>query len=709
MKTVLVAALTCAAGISCPASAKGQEWAIPETKIPVEYWDTARGFFGKVIADPRGGKYCKVRIPSRSATAHDQDVEVYGWVLPHGKQQAARVVLWDGVEYPWCTVLAEADLAESLKSGSPGWTFWQSCWSPGQSPAAPVLLLLLGRAEDAANAYSQFSHDSGAVAAMRLRDAMADRYKMLAADALKLGRYEEGVDWADRLVLVEKTSIPLSETERRHYGESARDWQGDELSRDLQRRVVNRSPSEPDVSTLVGLTPDEQVKVLIQALDQVKVDQFMQPGGVSLSWSPIVRALTKLGDRAVPALIDCIESDDRLTRSVSYGRDFFPGRTVLTVRSAAMSALVQIWPAAAMRWKGSHIETAAALREAWIKDKSRTEPERQLAVLEDNSLGPRAWLSAAEFLVRSVDVNVSDGWVSSTTNPSPTMRGEPLRKQGRLTSLFLKRFAQMVKALDEDPRKSMFFETDLTTMALCIFKWDRNMSLQALSTAQDISLSRSNARFGIGALVSARLALKDSTALVGYRRFLRHTDLLNSLDAALLRPMVKDRNVPGVEELAQEHFADVLAKITSATDENAVYNVNVLAQVSTSRVFDVPAFRTMVVKWMASQRSAARAVLTQVGEDATARLTFGDSRTMDVDVDSTSLGALGMGTACDVTVGDLVALSLARVEGAPRFSLFWSTEEKSAGKKRLTAWFLSTKQISNPFRDFDPFDAYFRR
>jgi len=52
-----------------------------------------------------------------------------------------------------------------------------------------------------------------------------------------------------------------------------------------------------------------------------------QPGWVNLSEDPIVAALTQEGDPAVEPLLDCLEHDKRLTRSVGFGRDFFLGRT----------------------------------------------------------------------------------------------------------------------------------------------------------------------------------------------------------------------------------------------------------------------------------------------------------------------------------------------------------------------------------------------
>jgi hypothetical protein len=81
---------------------------------------------------------------------------------------------------------------------------------------------------------------------------------------------------------------------------------------------------------------------LIDALDEVDARQWGQPGGVDLASDRRVAELVRLGDAAVPALIDALETDERLTRSVHFWRDFSRSRTVLGVREAVLTALMSI-------------------------------------------------------------------------------------------------------------------------------------------------------------------------------------------------------------------------------------------------------------------------------------------------------------------------------------------------------------------------------
>ncbi|MEM7312632.1 MAG: hypothetical protein AAF497_05720, partial [Planctomycetota bacterium] len=89
-------------------------------------------------------------------------------------------------------------------------------------------------------------------------------------------------------------------------------------------------------------TKSDFVNALIRDLEIVSARQLGQPGGVHLGGDPIVRALVDQGADAVEPLLKCLEADNRLTRSVSFGRDFFRRRHLVGVHEAAYSALTGI-------------------------------------------------------------------------------------------------------------------------------------------------------------------------------------------------------------------------------------------------------------------------------------------------------------------------------------------------------------------------------
>lgn len=128
---------------------------------------------------------------------------------------------------------------------------------------------------------------------------------------------------------------------------------------------------------------EKKIAFLVDALEDVSARQAGQPGfGVPLGRDPRVRALVKIGDRAMPALLDVIENDDRLTRSVGFWRDFFRQRHVETVRSAARCAV-----AAILGVPNTYYWPVARLRRFWKESAAHTKAERLMKILTDPNSG----------------------------------------------------------------------------------------------------------------------------------------------------------------------------------------------------------------------------------------------------------------------------------------------------------------------------------
>jgi hypothetical protein len=109
---------------------------------------------------------------------------------------------------------------------------------------------------------------------------------------------------------------------------------------DIRRRKNHRPPTLPE--KLDSLPLAERIDRCIAALEEIDIMQSGQPGGVDLGEAPCVAALIAIGDPAVPRLLDVLENDRRLTRSVHYWRNFHPSRTVLAVSEAALTAVMSI-------------------------------------------------------------------------------------------------------------------------------------------------------------------------------------------------------------------------------------------------------------------------------------------------------------------------------------------------------------------------------
>lgn len=145
-------------------------------------------------------------------------------------------------------------------------------------------------------------------------------------------------------------------------------------------------------------------------------------------------------------LLDCLEKDKRLTRSVGFGRDFFRGRTVIPVASAARVALQAILYA-------SFGGGASEMRAYWSKYKGLKLEDRWYATLQDDGAGMGRWVEAAGNIAQPVNQTTYPGTGFSEERPVPTnapvrMRGEPLRSKTNpsVTELLARRATEIPAA-----------------------------------------------------------------------------------------------------------------------------------------------------------------------------------------------------------------------------------------------------------------------
>ena len=167
---------------------------------------------------------------------------------------------------------------------------------------------------------------------------------------------------------------------------------------DLKRRqdggAFGKAPTDKLPDGFEAWPAAKKAAYLIAALDEVDARQQSQPGGVDLATDRRVDALIRLGDAAVPALLDAFESDERLTRSVHFWRDFARIRTVIQVREAELTALmsilrVQVFQPAGTgdnftgRGEEAAKSTAKRLRDHWKTYGQFPFDERMMKILAD--------------------------------------------------------------------------------------------------------------------------------------------------------------------------------------------------------------------------------------------------------------------------------------------------------------------------------------
>jgi hypothetical protein len=234
-----------------------------------------------------------------------------------------------------------------------------------------------------------------------------------AVHAFMVGADDEALFYARRLDQQYLASLPATQpAEEKEADSDARQYlQGRELLTDLLRRRKDGSFNIPP-TTQPALYPDlpaaQRVSHLIRDFQQIAVRQMSQPGSADLSQDDRVQALIVIGEPAVPLLIDAIDNDPRLTRSVQFWRDFAPSRTVLSVREAGLMTLEMILQTQfrppenvgdfTQLGEPAAKETAAKIRAYWKKYGGLRFDQRMMAILQDPQTTPDALREAADNL-----------------------------------------------------------------------------------------------------------------------------------------------------------------------------------------------------------------------------------------------------------------------------------------------------------------------
>lgn len=376
-------------------------WTPPATDLPANLVSSAKVLFDLGLADPRDCEYREFETASGRVRGQTATVTAHGWILParFGVKQSFAVG-WDGVVYPVVLLGEKAIVEEDIQALLRADELWRKAaatnlfpfrmWQmlaprgslmsqTNMTPIKVALLLRLGEGklaqdywtawcavetmdalkEDANNAFRDFASEWTSAQFER-----AVRAFMRADDGLALADFRQ----LNRLwPALEKEASLRGFTQSLDENTRTRPYFGSlnlvpEFLADEERRA--KEPPHPGVLD-IGLDKfpekSKRIAALISDLDQVSELQFMYPGRAWLGDSPLVAALVSEGDGAVEPLLDCLEKDPRLTRSVDMGNDRWPSR-IVPVREGAQAALDGIFK--------THFDSTEAYRAYWQESKA---------------------------------------------------------------------------------------------------------------------------------------------------------------------------------------------------------------------------------------------------------------------------------------------------------------------------------------------------
>ncbi len=764
---------------------QGRPWTAPETSLPGFLVRASTTLFEQGLADPRGGDYRAIEISVGGVWSDAGSiVETHGWVLPGAPGDKTRfAVAWSGLVYPTVSVGDPADLAADVKtledaararlstgaqrsgrgetSAFGGFGTNHEAFPVSLESLHPIkvaLLLRLGRADLAERIWAAatgrprdeagkakvkldltnygvsyltmatdlaWHHFDRAICAhMRGDDAVA------LADARFLNTFQKAVEAKAQAMGFPRPQSPGNR------GDAARryiDFLGQlpEFLADHERRA--REPKRPPIPA-AGTDKKARIAALIANLDEIYARQFGQPGGVSLGESPIIQALIQEGDDAVEPLIDDLERDTRLTRSVHFWRDFARWRTVMGAHEAAYTALSGILKTSFFRENttggnltGRGLEgrkaVADSIREYWEKNRGVPLAERWYRTLADDVASPGEWLQAAGNIVQHENVRIIPGstaFTETVTTPlapgaRPKLRGEVLRakKDPSVADLM----AMRAKELDPGEPiagqngRDQYRVTLANQMASMLAEWDIKAAVPVLKARVDrcAQAVREGQKAGqrihgleqsIADLTDLRARSGDPGALRDYASWIRTLtpDHFDFFPIGLFGPMWRHPDDPAIVGAANALFEDPRSPWNppvwrGGTRVRQGHQLELFA----SPLLGLKAFRTLVLRALDDR--------TEVGTvevDAQGRIIIiqGQNRTI-ISARSTSSGFSqnpsepGPG-AMPLRMADLACEKLEPLEGMPRFQKHWPIAKRD---EAIAATVAFLKHYGERFRE----------
>jgi hypothetical protein len=714
-----------------------RSWAAPATTLPTSLVTATRLLFEQRMADPRGCEYREVEISDRTL------VSTHGFVLPAKPGEPRRFAVgWDGVVYPASTVGKPADLdtdvrklADSLRksreegvangaarSGIPGGflgTTGRLFRATGasasvESPSAlkVCMLLRLGRADLAETLFAggttwkpgagQEPADNRVTYQM-LATEWADQMYNRAVDAHGRGDDVIALDTARRVSAFIKAAGPVLDElgfARPRGVRPISGWEAPAFFPNLGQLAdlladQERRAKEPPRGPIPG--PDAPAEARSAALIR-DLDGLMGSGGnngITPPGGPALGALAREGDAAVPPLLAVLESDDRLTRAVSWpgsrsGRD---DRFIHYVQQPAYVALTAILktrviPGAtgSMIWNNdpaARKEEAAAIRAYWEKNRGVPELERYFRTLADDFATPAQWFDAAEALAQPADVKGRGGSYMIPARPGgkvPPSRGEPLR--GRKSPSVTELMARRVDALDPGGpgyNISQIFEAD--RMAFFLADWDAKGALPTLRArvARLAGLPRGpqyrttgDDRLAIDLAEFTRLCQKggDPGAQENYAAWVRTLtpESYGQLQPQVFEPIWRSPEHPAIAGAADALFADPASPwVTAFLRDPGRPGVDFRSALIKSPLLGVTPFRKLVLEGLTVPMEVG-SVETDAAGKAMVRFPWGGYQYSPSQDDPLRPKP---GSRMSVRLADYCAYSLQGIGGLARFELYW--------------------------------------
>lgn len=737
-------------------------WSVSTNSTIAEVVSAAAALFLEGMADPRGCDYREIEIHIGEVWSGDGGtLRTHGWVLPVASTNQKRfAVCWNGLVYPVISVGEQIDLradTESLLNFAKtnisrmrmalyGRAIPEKM-SVATDTVLPIKTCLLLRLGEDRLAGAVWTACTASLESLRGQDPVKDPYLMLAGD------------WAwslfDRTICAHmRGDVPLALVSARKLAEIQPEIEAEATKRGFPHPAYNdsqkhekerpyiyfldqlpqllsdlgRRAREPEEKPVIenGLTnfPSQarRITALIDGLDEVSARQMGQPGRIMPEMDPIVAALIKEGEPAVDPLIDSMEHDTRLTRSVGFGRDFFRDRVIITVRRTAQAAIENILHT---QFSGGVQE----IRQFWSKYRGISQEDRWYQVLRDEKiaqgqpvrvtpaggqertetmivLGRGQWMEAARMIVQPNNIVgiPNSGYYSSNTLPlgeDLKFRGEALRSKTNptVTELLVKQASFVVEQAN---KLDQFQGVDAIRVGCelvqIINKWEksaavlpaRSLMRRAIELSSDpnsfiMSSGHDLARY-IPQLAEICIESGDTNVIPEYIAWIRMTDeeKVDEYPIEAFEPLWRNPNNPAVSSISEWLFNDPASPWSKLPWKRSHFHDPV-----DSNLTKLPSFRQLLVREM-GDKSAAGSMQWQIGMGINIRYNVSGS-SGGYHFDWPTVEAPTNNTKVEIRYCDWIAWKLSKSERISFFNPFATVEKRDKAIENAKAELLRSK------------------
>jgi hypothetical protein len=706
-------------GTEIPAPpASNEKWTPPEE--PKLLAKLTGLLFGLGMADPRGCEYRQIKVMTGSVwgnvnggdwNADGTAMQTHGWVLPADGVNAQRfAVCWNGWVYPVLAVgdpcSVDEDVQKQLQPLDKEKNQHESWWyMDGVSdqyalsyetplPLKALLLMRLGKPEVASALWEACYKDvnlPNIVPPKKLSVA----YERIARTWLfslfnrAICAQMRGDD--DLALLSLRQLAAITPKAKKNYTtllDPSKPQKPGEAPFDFLNEVPNyladveRRHQEPPHKSALELGRDKfpdkaaWIKTLIADLEDVRAEQDGQPGWVRLDKNATVKALVLEGNDAVEPLLDCLEHDDRYTRSVHFWRDFSPTRTVLGTHEVAYTALCGIFQRSFfdIRSTGQDLtnsgpearaQVVAAIRAYWQKRKGTSVEEQWFLTLADDKAKPEEWVAAALNIAKS---------------------GQSLRekKDPDVTGLLKKR----IKALSTANMGESWRSQPAPELADALLTWGGKDEADAVREFCNAMAGRYKVEKDTEGLARPLIALTERLAGMGDTKILDdYAGWVTSVPPEKVgeyemmmqwfRPLWENPEREALQKAGSSIFTDKDSAWVRFMHERAGSNEGLA--LLRSPLLGLPSFRAMALAGLADRTEAGESGYL-VGNFWMVRYGFGEKGNQVMaslnPLDPLSKTAPGYST---FRVCDLYAWGLSEAKaGLPALQFYWSVEKKEA-------------------------------